>query len=464
MSMVGDDTSDGRSERERLAAHLETLEGYLATLKGEREDAEGALKAQSEYVTTICHELRTSLGAVFAFADLLAGTELDTTQREYAQQLVGGSQDMLSLLNDVLDHARLSEGRLELDARPFSLNRLIGSVGKTLDGRCRAKGIQVNIGYAGEPPDMLDGDATCVRQILMNFIDNAVKFTTSGTVSLLVEKLTEGDDDVLLRFCVRDTGAGVPDEVRDRLFSAFQQGDDATPGTGLGLSIASKLVALMDGEIGFDSVVDTGSVFWFTARFGRVAEEETQAEDDDLFAEGAAGDVAPAQIEMPVRPEGAPPHVLIVEDNRVNQMLVTTYLTKFGYTFTVVDNGYDAIEEVKQTYYDLILMDIHMPEIDGLETTSAIRTLGGRAAAMPIIAVTANVLHERRRTYLDAGMDACLTKPIDAMELLATMTEHLERPNRPVVEPASAEPAPQRGGERSISDDTDLFEDEPEFV
>jgi signal transduction histidine kinase/CheY-like chemotaxis protein len=484
MDILGDDTGGaGEPDRQKLAASLKKLESYLVELRQERVTAERALDAQSEFVTTICHEVRTQLGAVFAFSDLLLATDLDETQSDYADQLKHCAGELLNLMNNVLDHAKLSEGKLELAKIPFSFSKMLESFGRTLDVRCAAKGLETNMTVTGELPDMALGDEARIRQVLMNFADNAVKFTEEGAISLHVERLASDDKRARVRFSVRDTGVGFDQQMREQLFSAYEQGDESTAvtygGTGLGLSIATKLVEMMGGKIGCDSVLGEGSIFWFTTLVEPVEEEpHFAAQNDDAPAEataqpagpdaGAADDIAveddglfeagdelAAPLTPPQRPQTqGPAHILVVEDNRVNQMLVTTYLTKFGHTFSVVDNGFDAIEAVQRHYYDLILMDVHMPEIDGLETTAEIRKLGGRWATMPIIAVTANVLHARRQTYLAAGMNACLTKPIDAMQMLNTITKHLQ------IERSATAELP----ERADNDDADLFEDTVEFV
>jgi signal transduction histidine kinase/CheY-like chemotaxis protein len=444
----------GEADRKRLAGSLNRLEEHLRDLKDDRDRAERALETQTEYVTTVCHEVRTQLGAVFSFSDLLLGTGLDATQRDFATQLRSCAGDLLALLNNVLDNAKLSEGRVELVAEDFSFHDLIASVSRTVCARCRAKDLRCAVTVSGDVPAILAGDRMRINQVLMNLVDNAIKFTERGNITVHVERLASLDDRVRLRFSVRDTGTGISEAAREHLFKAYSQVDRAANGayggTGLGLVIAAKLVSLMGGKIGCDSIPGEGSIFWFTTPLDTMADHDTA--DAELFedetvavvADDGDGDVEPAP--PPLNADGTrPAHILVVEDNRVNQMLVATYLTKFGHTFSVVENGGDAIEAVKHQYYDLILMDIHMPDMDGLQTAQEIRELGGHRAMMPIIAVTANALHARRRTYLQAGMDACLTKPIDAMQMFTTIADHLQ------------DPATRRLPMRAHNDDSDLF-------
>ena len=282
----------------------------------------------------------------------------------------------------------------------------------------------------GDLPSILEGDPMRIRQVLMNFADNAVKFSDHGTVSLHVERVGTYPGGVVVRFSLSDMGIGIPEYDRERLFQPFEQagGAAAHGGSGLGLSICAKLVELMGGQIGCNSTPGQGSTFWFEAWLNRAA--SVQGDDDDLFVDaigvadaawhedgdGQSGEMLSAR----------PSHILLVEDNKVNQMLVTTYLSKFGHTYSIAESGYDAIDAIKANHFDLVLMDLHMPEIDGFQTTAAIRKLDGQRSEVPIVALTANLLHARRRSYLEADMDACITKPVDAMQLFKTISHFIE--------------------------------------
>lgn len=458
-------TNGLKLDPKNLEASLKALEEYMVGLRNERSSARTALRAQSEFVTTVTHEVRTSLGAIFAFSDLLIGTELNEEQYSYAYNLRSTADGLLNLLDDVLDHTKLTEGRMELSNRPFNLNELLSSFAITLEARCGAKGLSAAVDVDRELPAFLDGDPMRIRQVLMNFADNAVKFTDHGRVSLRVERVGTYQNGVIIRFSLSDTGSGVGAQERKRLFEPFEQADGSTAeshgGSGLGLSICTKLVELMGGRIGCDSEPERGSIFWFEAGFDvievaqPVVEQQEanvkqsnakpadgQHDDEDLFADppvpvdGTATTGDPEEEQHsdadPVSLRTVKPaHILVVEDNRVDQMLVATYLTKFGHTYTLAENGYDAIHTFKAGRYDLILMDVQLPELDGFQVTNAIRRLDGQRANVPIVAITANMLHARRKTWVGAGMDGCITKPIDALHLFKTIANLLDQDRVP---------------------------------
>ena len=437
MSDVGHPFADGlKFDPSNLDASLKALEEYMVGLRIERTSAQTALRAHSEFVTTIAHEVRTSLGAIFAFSDLLLDTKLNEEQHRYAENLRSTADGLLHLLDEVLDHTKLTEGRMELSVRPFSLNELVTSFAITLDARCAAKGLTSSIRLGAELPAVFEGDSMRIRQVLLNLADNAIRHTEAGTIALKVEAVGSRPGAIRVRFSVQDTGAGFDEEARDRMFRRFEHGEqsaaDGQVGSGLGLSICAKLVELMGGEIGCESAPGEGSTFWFEVTLERCAGAE---EDDDLFADrivpevaglaaasGGTPETVPAE-KGPLRTE-RPAHVLVVEHNGVDQMLVTTYLKKFGHTYALAQTGYEAIDMFQATKFDLVLVDIQLPELDGFQTTAAMRKLGGARADIPIIAVTANALHDRRETWKQADMDGCITKPIDALHLFKTIAHY----------------------------------------
>lgn len=472
MSDVGQPFPDGvKLDPKNLDASLKALEEYMVGLRIERSSAQTALRAHSEFVTMIAHEVRTSLGAIFAFSDLLLSSELNEEQYGHAYNLRSTADGLLHLLDEVLDHTKLTEGRMELSIKPFNLNELITSFAITLDARCAAKGLASTVHHGGDLPAVFLGDSMRLRQILVNFADNAVRFTKEGTIALAVERVGSLPGATKIRFSLSDTGAGFDKETRERLFMPYEHGDqsDNQGGAGLGLSICAKLVELMGGEVGCDSEPGSGSHFWFEVVLDRVS--ETSQDDDDLFADppvaatdGDAAGTAPngAQIpadQGPLR-TARPAHILLVDDNKVDQMLVSTYLKKFGHTYALAQTGYEAIDMMKATKFDLVLMDLQLPELDGFQTTAAMRRLGGSRTEIPIIAITANMLHARRKTWQDSDMDACLTKPIDALHLFKTIAHFRDNGREQPAQLVDLPPAETAG----VAEDGELFEDEEELA
>lgn len=460
-----------------LDESLKALEEYMVALKIERSSAQTALHAHSEFVTTISHEIRTSLGAIFAFTDLLMASELNEEQHGHASNLRSSTENLLSLLDEVLDHSRLTEGRMELTVKSFSLNELVNSFGVNLQARCSVKGLASNIHVSADLPSMVEGDPMRIRQILVNFADNAVKFTEEGTVRFRVERVGNYPGGVIVRFSMTDTGAGFDQQTRDHMFEPYQHkgeaGDDTEARTGLGLAISSKLVALMGGEIRCESEPGHGSKFWFDVPLNSADDDI----DDELFADplprqanqaedpepGSETELAYAEAEDVPADNGPlrttrPSHVLIVEDNKVDQMLVTTYLKKFGHTFTLAEDGFEAVNMVKATKFDVVLMELQLPELDGFQAAAAIRKLDGPRADIPIVAITGNVLHSRRESWKHADLDDCLTKPIDALHLFKTIA-HFRDNGRAVPTPPPdlpELPAEESGEEQRESDAQEL--------
>ncbi len=447
MPSEGSPFSNGvKLDPNNLDASLKALEEYMVGLRIERTSAQTALRAHSEFVTMIAHEVRASLGAIFAFADLLLGTKLDKEQHEYADHLRITADGLLNLLDEVLDHTKLTEGRMELSDRPFKLNELIAAFSLTLEARCAAKGLTPSVLVADDLPSELEGDSMRIRQVLVNFADNAARFTETGAITFQVDRIASLPDAVKIRFSLTDTGAGFDADARERMFKPFQQAEDTTAethgGSGLGLAICTKLVELMGGEIGCESVPGEGSKFWFDVSLKQVRPD--RVDDDDLFADGPAAVNAEAQAAGhefaesnkaatgsrpapgPLR-TARPCHVLLVEDKPVDQMLVATYLKKFGHSHALAQNGFEAVDMIKATKFDIMLMDLQLPELDGFQATKAIRRLGGERGNIPIVAITANMLHARRKSWKEADMDACITKPIDALHLFKTIAHFRDK-------------------------------------
>lgn len=559
--------------RDRLESRTDELIRTISDLAEVRDSAEAANKAKSEFLATMSHEIRTPMNGVIGMANLLLQMDLEGDQREFVEVIGQSGQALLDIINDILDFSKMEAGQLELEEVEFSLVDVIDGVVKLLQPRCEEKQLMLRSFISPETPDALIGDPGRLRQILLNLLGNAVKFTETGSISLEVGAPQQVGREIELHFAVLDTGIGISDEARGRLFQVFSQADASTTrkygGTGLGLSICRRLCEMMDGEITVGSTPGQGSAFRFSIkcrgsdqpaptplhdgisspeisaiflsrpelpdcglrrqletmcktvvpaeRVGEVlrAYHELQPaqtvilideEDMDAAYENAAAirtglaDIAPvvwmvkrpgiigarppdenlfaATIDVPIRHKqlrrnlltldtassrspsvaqsaktsGPPaisdgesrPAVLLVEDNLVNQRVAGAMLEATGLRVTIAHNGIEALDVLTKSDFEVVLMDIHMPEMDGLTAAREIRKLPAPKCDIPIIALTANAMKGDREEYLDAGMDDYVSKPVSPDALAAAIARHV---GGEIVRPAvTPRPSKQAAG------------------
>ena len=391
-----------------------SLESMVADLTRMVEKAELATLAKSDFLARMSHEIRTPMNVVMGMAQIAMQNTTDERQLAYLTKIWHAAENLLGIINDILDFSKIEAGKMNLENKPFRLSGVLRSVHDLLESKAKEKKLALRFTQEDGTPDVYSGDSLRLSQVCINLCSNALKFTNKGEITLTVRVEGGQDDKTRLLFAVRDTGIGMTKQQQEGIFEAFSQADGSTTrrfgGTGLGLAICKLLVKLMGGEIWADSVYERGSTFYFTVLLERASEETTLRDYDSSAAYTPTGNLAGASV-------------LLVEDNALNQEIATEFLAMLNITPVIASNGAEAVAMAANTRYDIVLMDIQMPIMGGLEAAERIRENEKEhgVAPVPIVAMTANAMSGDRDKSLAAGMNAHITKPIDMAELERTL-------------------------------------------
>ncbi|MGB4062381.1 MAG: MASE3 domain-containing protein [Azonexus sp.] len=411
-----------KAAQAELENHRNHLEGLVkkrtADLERARETAEASNVAKSTFLANMSHELRTPMNAVIGMTELALRHASDPKLIGQLTKVTNASHHLLHVINDILDISKIEADRLTLEKRNFKLGEVLESLMSLIGHRFQEKGIELRVDLPPEVAHLsMQGDPLRLGQILLNLIGNALKFTTHGSVTVCIRVAEESPDNVMLRFEVQDTGIGISAEDQKRLFTAFEQADGSMTrkygGTGLGLAISKRLAHLMAGEIGVESLLGSGSTFWFTARMDNATEVAMPARSKNIRS-----------AEERLRTEHANTRILLVEDEPINQEVARELLEEVGMAVDLAEDGNKAVALAKQNRYALILMDMQMPNLNGVDATRVIRTLPGYQNT-PILAITANAFDEDRQGCLEAGMNDHLAKPVDPERLFEILLKWL---------------------------------------
>lgn len=441
-------------ENGRITSVVSTVEDITERKRAEtqlkaKEAAEAASRSKDEFIANMSHEIRTPLNAIIGFTEGITQSDSIETAKIHANTVLRESEHLLSLINEILDHAKIEAERIDIEHRLVDLSKLLESTVSAANGYAKEKGLQLYVSADDGVSQFIRSDPVRLRQILANLVSNAVKFTEEGTVTIKVEsfKIDEYHDN--LRFSVVDTGIGIAEDRQAAIFERFTQADGSTTrkfgGTGLGTTISKKLVELMDGQIGMESKLGKGSTFWFTIPFDS---REAPSEDEQLALMIESNDYEPENLQQG--------YILVAEDYEPNQDVAKMHLGDARHTVDVAENGKVAVAMCEKHRYDLVFMDVQMPEMDGLTATRCIRSGKSPCRDIPIIGLTANAEGNTKQRCLDAGMNDVITKPIRRKQLCNVVNKWLDATDAELQTSADVDPSDDTEDSAKQTDDAPL--------